>query len=85
MLNSVLLEGFVVGTPVQNGTTHTVFHLEDRDGEEVNIFEIRAYGREAQSQAIQLSKGQTCRIVGRARQTANKAWFVAEVIELKPL
>jgi len=85
MLNSVLLEGFVVDTPVKDGKTSTVFHLEAPDKEEVNIFEIRAQGKTAQSQAAQLSKGQTCRIVGRARQTANKAWFVAEVIELKPL
>ena len=80
MLNSVLLEGVVVDTPVQNGTTCTIFHLEDRDEEENNTFEIRTYG----TQAARLSKGQTCRIVGHARQTANEAWFVAEIIELQP-
>jgi single-stranded DNA-binding protein len=87
MLNSVLLEGIVVETPEAfsaDGKTCTRFYLDApyRDGES-NTFEVRAFGDEAQSKAARLSKGQTCRIVGSARQTANEAWSIADVIEVK--
>jgi single-strand DNA-binding protein len=97
MLNSIILEGKVVGKPTLTvlapQKVKTVFKLKvfrtarDEEGKEVEIkytFPVVVYGLLAEKTVTYSEKGDGVRIVGRLVKEKSKILVLAEHIEWKP-
>lgn len=96
-LNSILVEGNVIGSPEKRETTHgnticnfkiaysRFYRQDETNEEEKSIFDIEAWAKLAESCAEKCTEGRGVRIVGRLKQCEDgHIKVVAEHVEFKP-
>ena len=102
-LNSVLLEGVILkkskhGIIRVKGISSIRFSVKSirqyiDDAPEISIFEVEAFGKLAETCAVECIKDRGLRVVGRLRQEndevdgvkVSQTWIIAEHVEFKPL
>jgi single-strand DNA-binding protein len=85
-LNSVLVEGSLIEDPIDGAFTikcQRFFSRNNEKEEEVSLFKIETFGKQAQIVMKVLTKGRGIRVVGRLKQVGEGVVIIGETIEIK--